>query len=103
MVRNWLLQLREGQTGVKSASQAVCLGQQNFQVQDESAVQGRISSFCQIFNINTPARNPLPFKAACSQISRIRVWTSLESRQQPLSGHRPSYSFILSFFPAWST
>ena len=61
MVRNWLLQLREGQTGVKSASQAVCLGQQNFQVQDESAVQGRISSFCQIFNVNTPARNPFAF------------------------------------------
>ena len=100
MVRNWLLQLWEGQTGLKSARQAVRKGWQNFQVQDESAVQGRISSYHQIFNVNTPARNHLPFKAACSQISQIRVWTSLESWQQPLSGHHPSYSCIHSLiFP----
>ena len=79
MVRNWLLQLWEGQTGLKSARQAVRKGRQNFQVQDESAVQGRISSYLQIFNVNTPARNPLLFETACSQISQIRVWTSLES------------------------
>lgn len=79
MVRNWLLQLWEGQTGLKSARQAVRKGRQNFQVRDESAVQGRISSYCQIFNVNSPARNPLLFEAGCSQISRIRVWTSLES------------------------
>lgn len=79
MVRSWLLQLWEGQTGLKSARQAVRKGWQNLQVQDESAVQGRISSYHQILNVNTPARNHLPLKATCSQISQSRVWTSLES------------------------
>lgn len=53
----WLLQLWEGQTGLKSARQAVRKGWQNLQVQDESAVQGRISSYPpRSLNVNTPAR-----------------------------------------------
>ena len=45
LVRNWLLQLREGQTGLKSSRQVVRKGQQNFQVQAESVVHSGIPAY----------------------------------------------------------
>ena len=62
-------------------------------------VHSRISAYRQIFNLNMPLRFLLPYKAMCSQVSWIRVWTSLEAVHSPRAATNfPTHLFIVLSF-----
>lgn len=88
------------QTGLKSASQAIRKGLQNVQAQAEAVVRSGISSHRCIFNLNTPARFLLPYKAAYLQVFGLgweHLWEADHSPREAAT--LPIHSFIHSLIP----